>query len=70
MVEKTYELYGCDTEHIPQVLEMNPKVPNLSEAIMSGHGDPCAEQLRKMAKNLAAASADYIVCVNNTAHAF
>lgn len=67
----TQRLYDCqeDQDHIHTVVELNPKVPNRNHAIY-GTGEDCGPVLERMAGNLAAANADFIVCACNTAHAF
>ena len=70
VVRKTEDLYGDGAEHFPQVLEINPSVPCLSHAILQGDHDECGSMLGNMARNLSKANAEFIICFNNTAHAF
>ncbi len=60
---------ASDQDHIHQIIDHNPKVPNRHAAIAGVGPDPSPE-LTAMARRLEAAGADFLVMVCNTAHAY
>lgn len=58
-----------DQDHIPVVIYADPRVPDRTEALLHGGGDPVPWLVRG-ARALDALGADFIVVPCNTAHAF
>lgn len=58
-----------DQEHLPVVIWADPRVPDRTEALLSGGADPVPWLVRG-AQALAQLGADFIVMPCNTAHAF
>ena len=58
-----------DQDHIPMIVDHNPKVPNRQAAILEGGADP-GPVLAAMAERLEKAGADFLVMICNSAHAF
>ena len=64
-------MYGTPTDqsHIHTVVELNPKTPCRTSAIL-GKGENSGPALSQMSKNLVKANVDFVVVACNTAHAF
>jgi aspartate racemase len=60
---------GRDQDHIPVIIDCNPKIPERTASIL-GRGPSPARQLLAGARRLAGAGADFIVVPCVTAHAF
>ncbi len=58
---------GADQEHVPVIIFNDPSIPDRTAAIL-GRGPSPAPALRRAARRLAAAGADFIVIPCNTAH--
>lgn len=58
-----------DQDHLPMLVDNNPRVPDRQRAMRTGSGD-VAVALREMAVRLEGAGADFLVMPCNTAHAF
>ena len=71
IVSKTSSMYGAvaDQNHIHTVVELNPKVPCRTSAIL-GKGEDSGPALCQMSQNLVKANVDFVVVACNTAHAF
>ena len=59
-----------EQDHLRIVIVNNPKIPNRSQAILSGRTAEAIAQLQETARSLERAGADFIVMPCNTAHAF
>ena len=60
---------GSDQEHIPMIVDNNTRIPDRTEAILSGGESPVPEMLAS-AKRLEQAGADFIIVACHTAHYF
>lgn len=61
---------AVEQDHLRVVIDSNPKIPNRTEALLSGETGPIVETLGQTARNLEAAGAEIIGISCNTAHAF
>lgn len=59
-----------EQDHLRVVIDCNPKIPNRTEALLSGEVGPVVAALADTARNLARAGAQVIGIACNTAHAF
>lgn len=59
-----------DQDHIHIVMDMDPSVPDRTEAILSGRRDEVVEVLCRMARRLVELGAEVLAIPCNTAHAF
>jgi aspartate racemase len=59
-----------EQDHLRVLIDCNPKIPNRTEALLSGEVEPVAAALADTARNLAKAGAQMIGIACNTAHAF
>lgn len=59
-----------EQDHLRVVIDSNPKIPNRTEALLSGEVEPVVAALADTARNLARAGAQVIGIACNTAHAF
>lgn len=57
-----------DGDHLRMIVDNNPKVPSRIKAIIEGTGADPLPELRRMAKGLETAGADFLVMPCNTAH--
>lgn len=58
-----------DQDHIPMLIDSNSRIPDRTEAILSGGESPVPEMLSS-AKRLEAGGADFLIAACNTAHYF
>jgi aspartate racemase len=61
---------GVEQDHLRVIIDSNPKIPNRTDALLSGETGPIIEALGRTARNLEAAGAEIIGIPCNTAHAF
>jgi aspartate racemase len=61
---------GREDDHLRILIDNNPKIPNRTDALLSGEIEPVVEGLCETARNLERAGADVIGIPCNTAHAF
>jgi aspartate racemase len=61
---------AVEQDHLRVIIESNPKIPNRTEALLSGETGPIIEALGRTARSLEAAGAEIIGIPCNTAHAF
>jgi aspartate racemase len=59
-----------EQDHFRVVIDSNPKIPNRTDALLSGELQPAIDALVETAANLQRAGADVIGIPCNTAHAF
>ena len=59
-----------EQDHLRIVIDNNPKIPNRSQAILSGRTEEVIALLQETARNLERAGVDFIVMPCNTAHTF
>lgn len=59
-----------EQDHLRVIVDSNPKIPNRTDALLSGETGPIIEALGRTARNLESAGADIIGIPCNTAHAF
>jgi aspartate racemase len=59
----------CDQDHIPLLINHNPKIPDRHQAL-SGAAPSVGPELAAMAQRLEGAGADFLVMICNTAHAY
>ena len=59
-----------EQDHLRILIDNNPKIPNRTEALLSGETEPAVDGLCETARNLERAGADVIGIPCNTAHAF
>jgi aspartate racemase len=59
-----------EQDHLRVVIDSNPKIPNRTDALLSGETGPIIEALAQTALNLERAGAQIIGMPCNTAHAF
>ena len=57
-----------DIDHIRMLVDNNPKIPSRIKAVIEGTGESPAPCMIKMAQNLVAWGADFLVIPCNTAH--
>ena len=58
---------ACDQDNIPVLIDCNSRIPDRTEAILHGGDDPRPE-MKKSAKLLEDAGADFLIMACNTAH--
>ena len=61
---------AVEQDHLRVICDSNPKIPNRTEALLSGETGPIIEALAQTALNLERAGAEIIGIPCNTAHAF
>jgi aspartate racemase len=61
---------AVEQDHLRVIIDSNPKIPNRTDALLSGETGPIIEALGRTARNLEAAGAEIIGIPCNTAHAF
>jgi aspartate racemase len=61
---------AVEQDHLRVIIDSNPKIPNRTEALLSGETGPIIEALAQTALNLEQAGAQIIGMPCNTAHAF
>jgi aspartate racemase len=61
---------GVEQDHLRVIIDSNPKIPNRTEALLSGETGTIIEALGRTARNLESAGAEVIGIPCNTAHAF
>lgn len=61
---------SVEQDHLRVICDSNPKIPNRTEALLSGETGPIIEALAQTALNLEQAGAEIIGIPCNTAHAF
>ena len=61
---------AAEQDHLRVILDSNPKIPNRTEALLSGETGPIIEALAQTALSLERAGAEIIGIPCNTAHAF
>ena len=61
---------AMEQDHLRVICDSNPKIPNRTEALLSGETGPIIEALAQTALNLERAGAEIIGIPCNTAHAF
>jgi aspartate racemase len=61
---------ATEQDHFRVIVDSNPKIPNRTEALLSGDMEPVIKALATTARNLEAAGAEIIGIPCNTAHAF
>ena len=61
---------AVEQDHLRVICDSNPKIPNRTEALLSGETGPIIEALAQTALNLERAGAEVIGIPCNTAHAF
>ncbi len=61
---------AVEQDHLRVILDSNPKIPNRTDALLSGEVEPVVRALVATAKNLERAGAAVIGIPCNTAHAF
>lgn len=66
IIRKTPAEDDCD--HLRMLVDNNPKVPSRIKAIIEGTGADPLPELRRMARGLESAGADFLVMACNTAH--
>jgi aspartate racemase len=59
-----------EQDHLRVIVDSNPKIPNRTDALLSGKTGPIIEALTRTARNLERAGAEIIGMPCNTAHAF
>ena len=59
-----------EQDHLRVILDSNPKIPNRTDALLTGETGPIIEALAQTALNLERAGAEIIGIPCNTAHAF
>jgi aspartate racemase len=59
-----------EQDHLRIVIDNNPKIPNRSQAVLSGRTEEVIALLQETARNLERAGVDFIVMPCNTAHTF
>ena len=59
-----------EQDHLRIIIDNNPKIPNRSQAILSGRTAEVIARLQETARNLERAGADFIVMPCGTAHYF
>ena len=59
-----------EQDHLRVIIDSNPKIPNRTDAVLSGETGPIIEALAQTALNLEQAGAEIIGIPCNTAHAF
>ncbi len=59
-----------EQDHLRVLIDSNPKIPNRTDALLSGKLDPVIEALAQTARSLERAGAEVIGIPCNTAHAF
>jgi len=59
-----------EDDHLRVIVDNNPKIPNRTDAILSGDTEPAIAGLCETARNLEGAGAELIGIPCNTAHAF
>ena len=59
-----------EQDHLRVIIDSNPKIPNRTDALLSGETGPVIEALAQTALNLERAGAEIIGIPCNTAHAF
>ena len=60
---------ACDQDNIPVIIDCNTRIADRTAAILSGGADPVPE-MKKSAKRLEEAGADFLIMACNTAHYF
>lgn len=60
---------SCDQDNIPVLIDCNSRIPDRTAAILQGGADPRPE-MKKSAKLLEEAGADFLIMACNTAHYF
>jgi len=61
---------AVEQDHLRVIVDSNPKIPNRTDALLSGETGPIIEALGRTARNLESAGAEIIGIPCNTAHAF
>ena len=59
-----------EQDHLRIVIDNNPKIPDRTQAILSGRTEEVIALLQETARNLERAGVDFIVMPCNTAHTF
>jgi aspartate racemase len=59
-----------EQDHLRVIIDSNPKIPNRTDALLSGETGPVIESLAQTALNLEQAGAEILGIPCNTAHAF
>lgn len=60
----------CDQQHVRVIADIDPSIPDRTEAILTNKRAEIVEHLGKNARGLAAGGADYLAMACNTAHEF
>ena len=61
---------AVEQDHLRVIIDSNPKIPNRTDALLSGEFEPVVQALSETARNLERAGAELIGIPCNTAHAF
>jgi aspartate racemase len=61
---------AVEQDHLRVIADSNPKIPNRTDALLTGELQPVIDALAETARNLARAGAEVIGIPCNTAHAF
>jgi aspartate racemase len=61
---------AVEQDHLRVLIDSNPKIPNRTDALLSGETGPLIEALAQTARNLEQAGAEILGMPCNTAHAF
>lgn len=61
---------ATEQDHLRVIIDSNPKIPNRTDALLSGETGPVIEALAQTALNLERAGAEILGIPCNTAHAF